>query len=193
LFELIEGARSLVNAAGSIQSDPVYAAPPLLESLTFASPVAADLKLAHEAYELIRHMGIYSYLSMVIAAVVARKHWYEGSAKKAEAELSKEKLRKKQISDKSVRQNPNVDQTQSAIESESTAQDVLAAEKALGTAAAGLESDGLAAIRELLPNSSMTDDDVRRHIRRHIVPVLTALAESGITEIELPDEDRSAS
>jgi hypothetical protein len=138
-------------------------------------------------------MGIYSYLSMVIAAVVARKHWYEGSAKKAEAELSKEKLRKKQLSDKSVRRNPNVDQTQSAVESESTARDVLAAEKALSTAAAGLESDGLAAIRELLPNSSMTDDDVRRHIRRHIVPVLTALAESGITEIELPDEDRSAS
>jgi hypothetical protein len=209
-FELLEGVRSLVNAAGAVQHQPSYADPPVLGALTFSSPVTADILMAGQALNLINEVGISSILAAAGAYVLARKAWYEGSlskaqknalkhpvlpplevttpeskkTKKEEEKTKREREKTKQAIEARKQAEEKIDQQELEVRIQLERLEVLRLKREVQAAESEVAVNVIAAVRESFPNSNISDEDIVSYVRNHIEPPVNTLAETGVTRIE---------
>jgi hypothetical protein len=84
-FELLEGVRSLVNAAGALQDESVYASPPILRRLRVASPPIIEVDLAKSVIAVCSVTGVSLVIKAYGTYIDKRKTWHEGTKAKYEA------------------------------------------------------------------------------------------------------------
>lgn len=96
-FELVEGLRVLSNEAGGMQTDPVYAEPAVLKSLSVKSPADVVLVIAEQVTALLPWGLAAGVLKAVAAIPEKRKQWYEGTGQKKRNELLDLEIRQKQL------------------------------------------------------------------------------------------------
>ena len=152
-FELIEGFRALVNAAGSRQSEPIYAAPPLLDRLSVASPADITIFVAATVHQLVPLAGVSVALKAFGLVVDKRKTFHEGTKAKYDARISR-------------------------IEAE-----MKEAELERRRAASAFTREVVERLRQAIPSGNFSQAEIEQMIERDILPTLERLAESGIREL----------
>lgn len=153
-FELVEGVRALVNEAGSMQEDPVYAEPPVLRSLSVASPALLVIDVAPILVGLLP-VGLVGVVLKAAGALPGqRKEWHEGTGKKLDNQLKGIELEMKQLE--------------------------LDARREEGA----LRTEIIARMRTELPGTRLSDDDATRVINENVLPPLRALGEMGIETLD---------
>ncbi len=83
-FELLEGARSLINLVGARQQAPVYAAPPILTRLSIASPLNVVVDIATTAKDFVPIVALNVLMRASSATAKFRNDWLDASLKKEE-------------------------------------------------------------------------------------------------------------
>jgi len=90
-FELLEGVRSLVNAAGESQEGgATYAAPPILKRLEISSPPVVHVELAEPVIAICSVAGLNLVIKAYKTFIDQRKNWHEGTKAKFEAKQAKD-------------------------------------------------------------------------------------------------------
>lgn len=163
-FELLEGVRAVVNAAAARQASPVYAAPPVLETLSVASPALITVDVA----ELVQVLLPIGYLGAALRAAGAlpakRKEWYEGTGQKLDNEAKRLANRAK------------------AIELKQLELDAAQAE-------ADLKAAILNRLHGELPSSTVADEAAAL-VQQNVLPSVRALGETGIESLAGVDEEQ---
>ena len=165
-FELVEGLRALSNEAGAMQAHPVYAEPPILRSLSVASPAAVVIMVAEQVTALLPWGLAAGILKAVSSLPEKRKQWYEGTGQKKQNELTNLEIRQKQLG-----------------------VDLKELDGARQQGEALLGSEVLERVRAAFPDSPITDDQVRQIVDDHILSPLRALGRIGIHGLTPPESD----
>ena len=165
-FELLEGVRSVVNDAGARQDSPVYAEPPVLSSLSVASPAMITVDVAATVQLLLPAGLLAAVLRSAAAFPAKRKEWYEGTGQKLDNESKKIENRKQEI---------EVELKQLELDAEREE--------------AELRSELVSRLRNALPDSSVSEEDAAALIDEHVLPPIRALGEIGIESVVDEDED----
>ena len=152
-FELLEGARSLVNVAGSESSSARYAEPPVLEEMSIASPANLLIQVASELVDLIPWALVAGVLSKAWDLPEKRKTWFEGTGQKKLNKLHDLEIELKQLELDGKREDAEV------------------------------RREIIRRVRECFPESSVADEALEQLVEQHLLPHLRALGRSGITEI----------
>ncbi|HZN13899.1 MAG TPA: hypothetical protein VFB78_06520 [Acidimicrobiales bacterium] len=163
-FELIEGIRALSNRVGAKQAQPVYAEPPVLRSLSVASPADVVLLLAQQVQDLIPWALVGGVLKAAAALPEKRKQWYEGTGQKKANQLKAHELREKEL--------------------EVELKDL---EVAQAKQEVDLREAILARVRATFVGSEMGDEELSRVIDEFLVPPLRSLGRAGIDSVVAGD------
>jgi hypothetical protein len=154
LFELLEGLRSLSNAAGARQPDPVYAEPPVLRSLSIASPVNLLLEVASQVRHLYPAGLAFGVLGVAGRFVSKRKEWYEGTGQKKQNQLTDLEIELKELELDAKR------------------------------AEAEFRDATVRRMQEAFPESSLPLEEAARIVDEQVLPPLRALGLSGVTGLD---------
>lgn len=149
-FELVEGVRALVNEAGSKQDEPVYAEPPVLRTLSVASPAFLVIDVAPILVGLLPLGLVAAVLKAAGAFPAQRKEWHEGSGQKLDNQMKEVELEMKQLD--------------------------LDAKREEGA----LRSEMIERMRAQLPSTRLSDENAAKLINDNVLPPLRALGEIGI-------------
>jgi hypothetical protein len=156
-FELVEGVRALVNEAGAQQGAAVYAEPPVLRSLSVASPAFLVIEVAPALNVLLPLGFVAAVLKAAGAFPAKRKEWYEGTGHKLDNKAKEVELQLTQL--------------ELAAKQEETA----------------LRIEMLQRLRQELPNSTLTDEAIARVVEENVLPPLRALGELGIESLSVDE------
>ena len=157
-FELLEGARSLANAAGGHLDQPVYAPPPVLDELRIASPAELLVQLVPELVDLVPWAIVAGILRMAWQIPEKRKTWHEGTGQAKQNELVDLERELKQLEVEKQQQE------------------------------AQARSEMIDRLRRAFPTADLTDSEIERSFDEHVLPHLQALGRAGVGEIEVGDD-----
>lgn len=161
-FELIEGARAIVNIASTSGTGQQYAEPPVVDRLSVASPAQVFLELATEVADLVPWGILAGVLRAAWGLPEKRKTWYEGTAQKKQGELLDRESRLKELA-------IELDELQLTEKNESRT----------------LRSSVLGRISELYPGlDEAVVAELGKLVDDHIVSHVKALGRSGVETIE---------
>jgi hypothetical protein len=152
-FELIEGIRSLVNEAGSSQLQLVYAEPPILRSLSVASPLVLVVQMSDVLHGLLPVGAAAAVMKAAGAFPAKRREWYEGTGHKIDNDLKRVELQMKELD--------------------------LMAKRAEAT----LKHEITSHLTTALPAASLTATEAVGLIDEQVLPPLRALGQIGIESL----------
>jgi hypothetical protein len=169
-FELIEGIRALSNRASARQAIPTYAEPPVLRSLSVASPAEIVILLAEATKELMPWGLVAGVLKAAAALPEKRKQWHEGTGQKKDNQTKDFEFRQRQL----------------LVEQQKL-------EAALTSSEADLTRVVTERVRETFADSAVTDDEIAQYVREFVLPPLRALGATGIDDLGSPDSSTGPS
>ena len=151
--------RAFINEAG--RSDTrVYAAPPILNQLTIASPIVLHLlKLASQLIDLIPWELVAGVLFIAWRLPEKIKTVHEGIGQRKKNRLLDLEIEQKEL---------QVEQERREIE---------------------LEREVVGRTNTSFPESTLSDEAIGKVFRRNVLPHLRALGNSGVTEIDASFEE----
>ncbi|MCB1026156.1 MAG: hypothetical protein KDB24_00140 [Microthrixaceae bacterium] len=152
-FEVIEGVRSVANRAASQQQSPAYAPPPELLRLSIASPAEVALEIAGLVPHLLPPTIVLAVLKLAWELPAKRKEWLEGDGQREVNKVVKVDKELKELALEKKRQE------------------------------AAFEAEMLDRLRLALPDSRLSDAELRRWINELVTRRLDALGRTGVTDI----------
>ncbi len=156
-FGLLEGLRALANRAGGQSTEPVYAAPPLVQELRVASPADLLAQIPPEIVKLLPWWLATSTLKKIWEVPEKRNTWLDG-------DLKQETKRRAKMEN---------DYRQAQLEAEQGERQ--------------LAQTVVDKLRTVFPDSEMSNEDVLATIDQHVLPHLRALGTSGVSDIEVDE------
>lgn len=163
-FEFIEGVRAVSNRASSQQSRPSYAEPPILRSLSVASPADLLILMADATRDLIPWGIVYGALRAASALPEKRKQWYEGTGLKLDNAIKAESSREARLL---------AEKKELEVERQTRENDLV--------------QELIKRVRAVFPDSTASDEAIARYTTEFVLPPLRGLAEAGIDDVRPPD------
>lgn len=158
-FEVVEGMRAIVNRAGARLEHQVYAEPPLLRSLSVASPADLTIEIADQLIRLFPWGLMAGALKITASLPEMRKTWHEGTGAKKDNQLKDFQLEREQVQ-----------ADQAAAEArvrDAVAQRLVAA----------------------FPDADLSVAAAERYVDEFLLPPLRSLGQAGVEDLSPPSDD----